>query len=205
MDELFTGKAIGAIEMRNGDLLLKGWAARYTVDMEDEAFAPGAFTKSIANYLNQHGPILYNHKPDIVLGRATDMREVAGEGLWLEALITRPPGSSPHFWIFDSIKRGVMRGLSVGGVFKRRGDKIERASIFETSITAVPVGQDTGFEVVPYEEAALAGAKAALMADFLSAAEAQVARIERRLDLAAMQLSVAGIPMRVRAQRARRM
>ncbi len=176
--------------MRNGDLLLKGWAARYTIDMEDEAFAPGAFTKSISDYLNRHGPILYNHKPDIVLGRATDMREVPGEGLWLEALLTRPPASSPHYWIFDSIKRGVMRGLSCGGVFKRKGNKIERASIFETSVTAVPVGQDTSFEVVPYEGAELVGAKAALMAEFLSEADASLIRTERQLDFAEMRLRV---------------
>jgi hypothetical protein len=55
-------------------------------------------------------------------------------------------------WIYNAVKKGSMRGLSVGGFFKRKltelGWRISDADFTEISVTPVPVHPGTSFAVV---------------------------------------------------------
>ncbi len=126
------------------------------------------------------------------------MEEHHGKGLWMEAVMTRRPESSPHFWIYEGVKRGILRGLSVGGFFMREGARIDRAALTEISVTGRPVG-DTAFDVVPYSDASvkafvlaeIATEKAALQTDLAGVIGHRLDYIGHELDLAAMRINLA--------------
>lgn len=181
----FEGKA-SVVEMQSGDLLLRGIAANYDVDLEDEAFAPGAFKAAISQFLTGNSPLCFHHKTDVVLGKVTKLEEKAGVGLWMEAILTKPPESSPHFWIYEGVRRGILRGLSVAGKFVRDGQQIVRSSLVEISVTGRPTGF-TSFDVVPIEDTK-AIVLAAMERDE-DATAARMMRVEMRLDVAALKMA----------------
>lgn len=183
----FEGKANDVVELQSGDLLLRGIAANYSMDLEDEAFAPGAFKAAISQFLTSgSSPLCFHHKTDVVLGKVTKLEEKAGVGLWMEAILTKPPESSPHFWIYEGVRRGILRGLSVAGKFVRDGQRIIRSSLVEISVTGRPTGF-TSFDVVPIEDTK-AIVLAAMERDD-DATAARMMRVEMRLDLAALKMA----------------
>lgn len=180
------GKA-SVIELQSGDLLLRGIAANYEYDLEDEAFAPGAFKAAISQFLGSgNSPLCFHHKADVVLGKVTKLEERPGVGLWMEAVLTKQPESSPHYWIYEGVKRGILRGLSVSGRFVREGNRIVRSTLAEISITGRPTGF-TSFDVVTVE-----GAKAMVLAELEADADRRLALVEMRLDVAAVRLAARG-------------
>jgi hypothetical protein len=74
------------------------------------------------------------------------------EGLWLKARVDHQPESSPLRYIYNSVKKGSYKGLSVGGFFKRAlvgGRKmIADMDFTEVSITPVAMHPKTKFAVV---------------------------------------------------------
>jgi HK97 family phage prohead protease len=183
------GKASNVIELQSGDLLLRGIAANYEIDLEDEAFAPGAFKAAISQFLSSgNAPLCFHHKTDVVLGKVLKLEERPGVGLWMEAVLTKPPESSPHYWIYEGVKRGILRGLSVAGRFVREGNQIVRSTLAEISVTGRPMGT-TSFDVVPID-----GMKALVMAEL----EAERGDAERRMALVGMRLDVAAIRLAAR-------
>lgn len=198
--ETLGGKAQSVIELGDGDLLLRGYAANYGLDLEDEAFAPGAFKAGIDKFLSSgNSPLAWHHKADVILGKVTKLEEHPGKGLWMEAVMTKPPESSPHFWVYEGVKRGILRGLSVGGFFVREGAKIVRAALTEISITGRPIG-DTSFDVVPYSDA---GAKALVLAEIKSEKAALAGVIGHRLDYIGRELDLAAMRIRLAEMRRR--
>ena len=81
-----------------------------------------------------------------------DLKEVEGKGLWMKARVDKQEESSPLHYIYNGIKKGSMKGLSVGGFFKRKwtelGRRIADMDFTEISVTPVPVHTKTGFAVV---------------------------------------------------------
>lgn len=145
---------------------------------------------------SNNSPLAWHHKPDVILGKVIKLEEHSGKGLWMEAVMTKQPESSPYYWIFEGVRRGVLRGLSVGGFFAREGAKIVRAALTEISVTGRPTG-DTTFDVEPYN------AKALILAEIESEKAAlagvignRLDHIGRELDLAAMRINLAELRRR---------
>lgn len=150
---LAEGKAVQAHTLSNGDLIIEGWAARFDgVDRQGENFAEGAFRRGIKSFLTSNPTLAFHHKHDHIIGSVLDLSEVPGEGLWMKARVDHQPESSPLRWIYNAVKRGTMRGLSVGGFFKRKlteaGVRIADMDFTEISVTAVPVHPRTSFALV---------------------------------------------------------
>jgi HK97 family phage prohead protease len=147
------GKAMAATPLADGDLLLEGWAARWTVDRENEAFLPASFDRGVKAFLEGTAALCFQHRGFEVLGRVLTL-ERKPEGLWMKARVDGAIRTHPTLGtIYKQILNGTIRGLSVGGFFRRRltpdGYRIADVDLTEVSATAVPVGgHGTRFSVV---------------------------------------------------------
>lgn len=140
-------------ELDDGDLLIEGWAANFEgLDRENENFSEGAFQRGIKSFLDNQGSLCFHHKRDQAVGRVLDLREVEGKGLYMKARVDRQEPTSPLYHIYNGVKKGSIRGLSVGGFFKRKltpqGWRIADMDFTEISVTPVPVHPATAFAVV---------------------------------------------------------
>jgi len=150
------GKAAGdtfVTELDDGDLLIEGWAADFTGDdREGENFTDGAFTRGIKSFLTGQASLCFHHQNDKGIGRVLDLKEVEGKGLYMKARVDKQEPTSPLYYIYNAIKKGTYRGLSVGGFFKRKyvegKRRIADMDFTEISVTPVPVHPGTGFSVV---------------------------------------------------------
>lgn len=151
---LLDGKAIDQPEAdSDGNLIIEGWAANFEgIDREGENFTDGAFQRGIKSFLSAQRALCFHHKHDQVIGEVLDLEEVEGKGLKMRARVNFQPDSSPLRWIYNSVKDGTLKGLSVGGFFKRKltpeGYRISDMDFTEISVTAVPVHPGTSFAVV---------------------------------------------------------
>jgi HK97 family phage prohead protease len=143
-------------ELEDGDLIIEGWAADFDgVDRMDENFIPGAFQRGVKAFLEGTASLNYHHKHDTVLGRVLDLSEKETperKGLWMRARVDHQPESSPIRYLYNQVKKGTLKGLSVGGIFKRvltpAGYRIGDVDMTEISITNVPVHARPSFAVV---------------------------------------------------------
>ena len=69
----------------------------------------------------------------------------------MKAVVAKPAESSPLLDVYNKIQRGMMKGLSVRGFFKRREGakpaRIYHADLAEISVTPFPVNPRTLFAV----------------------------------------------------------
>lgn len=147
------GDRLKTTKSDDGGLVIEGMAAVFSgIDRENENFAPSAFA-AIEDALKRPSglPLLYHHQRASVIGRVLDLK-VTKAGLWMRAAVDPQRTTSPLRWIVDAIRRGTIKSLSVGGLFKRKlteaGTKIVAADILEISATALPVHGSTSFAVV---------------------------------------------------------
>lgn len=133
----------GLTEGEDGDLIIEGIAADYSIDRQGEAFVPGCFEKAIGKFLERGGPLMFHHKHDMQLGQVLDLQS-RQDGLFIKALIPKPADGSPLVDIYNKIKRGMMKGVSVFGTAVRQmtpdGPRIVDTDLQEISITPMPVG-----------------------------------------------------------------
>lgn len=132
-----------------GDLYIEGYASDYGVDRQDEAFEPGAFDQAITDFM-KNPALIYHHDFAKSLG-VVEALERRDEGLWMRARVDKPAAGSWAEDVYNKIKRGSIKGLSVGGRFHRRlspsGPRIHRADLVEISVTPTPVNPRTLFAV----------------------------------------------------------
>lgn len=192
------GKALATHELADGDLLIEGWAADFSgIDRQGENFADGAFERGIKSFLKDGGALCYHHKHDHAIGKVLDLREVRGKGLWMRARVDKQEPSSPLYWIYNAIRKGTLRGLSIGGFFKRKvtagSRRIAAMDFTEVSVTPVPVHPRTGFAVVAgkalEDDLPPALARARRECDLLH-------RAQRDVELLALQAQVASLNRR---------
>lgn len=146
-DFLLDQKAVEVTEDEHGDLYIEGYASDFGVDRQDEAFEPGAFERGLKSFMATNPIMLYHHKADHALGQFIDA-EVRSEGLWVKGRVDKPAAGSWAEDIFNKIKRGTIRAFSVGGIFRRKGNKIYDCDLAEISVTPFPVNPRTTFAVV---------------------------------------------------------
>lgn len=135
--------------LATGALRIKGIGANFDVDKEDEFFHENAFTKGLKRFMAQPArPLLHNHLTHEPLGRVISAEVVRGVGVVVEAEVDyHPPGSKFHH-LYLGIKSGAIRSLSVGGLFKKVGNKIVECQPVEWSVCAVSIGNGTNLEII---------------------------------------------------------
>jgi HK97 family phage prohead protease len=137
----------------NGDLIIRGYAAVWEGDdRQGENFAPGAFERASKAFIESGGPLCYHHKADHQLGAVTSLQEDT-KGLAFEARVDGEIQQDPKLArIYHQIKKGTLKGVSVGGFFKRAliegKRKIADMDFSEISVTGVPMHTGPSFAVV---------------------------------------------------------
>lgn len=161
----------------NGDeLVIEGYASDFENDRQDEAFLPGAFDSAIKSFM-ENPALLYHHDYSKALGRVTELRKDE-KGLFMRAVIDKPSAGSWAEDIFNKVRSGTIKGLSVGGRFFRKTtvggeQRIHKADLMEISVTPMPVNPRTLF--------AVAG-KAFDSQDDSPISDADIARLDAILD-----------------------
>lgn len=141
-------------EKENGDLIIEGYAAVFDgVDREGENFADNSFQRGVKAFLDQQAALCYHHKTDKCLGTVLDLAIEEGKGLKMKARVDGAIRNHPELGTYyEQIKNGTLKGLSVGGFFKRAIvgglQKITGVDFTEISVTPVPVHPGTSFAVV---------------------------------------------------------
>ena len=137
------------IREEDGDLFIEGFASDFDEDRDGEAFEPGAFDAGVKTFLEQNPVLLYHHDFGKALGQVETLEKRPG-GLWMRARIDKPAGG----WasdVYEKIRKGTIRGLSVGGKFYRRmtekGPRIFNVDLIEVSVTPTPANPRTLFAV----------------------------------------------------------
>lgn len=140
-------------QLDDGDLLIEGYASVFEgLDRHGENFEDGAFDKGIHEFVNGQGALCYHHKFDQGIGTVLDLQNHEGKGLWMRARVDKQETSSPLYYIYNGIKKGTYKGLSVGGFFTRAiregVQKIVDVDFAEISVTPVSMHPKTSFSVV---------------------------------------------------------
>lgn len=149
-DFVLDQKATDITEDENGDLWIEGYASDFGVDRQDEAFEPGAFDRGLKSFMERNPVLLYHHKFDQALGQIVSS-SLDDVGLWVKARVDKPAAGSWAEDVFNKVKRGTIKGFSVGGLFKRRntpdGPRIFDCDLAEISVTPFPINPRTTFAV----------------------------------------------------------
>jgi HK97 family phage prohead protease len=104
----------------DGDtLIISGLASNFDLDRESEKMARYAFDRGLKRYLETNPVLLFNHTYSRPLGRVRKA-EVTDAGLYIEAELPRPEPNTDDMNVWQLVKRGVLRALSVGGRFDRK-------------------------------------------------------------------------------------
>jgi len=165
--------------------VIQGYAAVFGVESEDlggfrEIIAPEAFDRALKE--KQDVRALFNHNPDLVLGRTTaDTLDLEADDHGLQATIY-PPDTQMARDLFESIRRGDISGMSFafrvpmgGDEWDEEGDTITRTvkdvDLLDVSPVAYPAYPQTEVSARAMERAnnfrelAAAVRKAAAMSD----------------------------------------
>lgn len=184
------GKALDTTELQSGDLVVEGLAVVWdSVDFQDEAFVRGSLRETIPAFLSGQAPLLWNHRSDLGgIGRVLELQENS-EGLRIKARVDRQPEGSPLRHIYDAIRRGSHRGASIGGFFRRLGQRIVSARLSEVSITAMAMDPRT--YVAATEVKSVGYLRAHSRATKLRRAEAAVEMLRLKVTAAEFSAAVA--------------
>jgi HK97 family phage prohead protease len=138
-------------ERPTGGLYITGYATTWAEDRDGDTVAPDAFDNpSLTSYLEDNPVLLLDHQRNQIMGSITDA-QTDDVGLHVEAFIPKP-GPDEEPWkvtAFNDIKRGLRRGLSVGGIFHRSTDApalVSSIDIYEVSLVSIPANADALFD-----------------------------------------------------------
>lgn len=150
-DVVLDGAKAQVSETEDGDLIIEGYAADYDTDRDEELFEPGAFQEGLKAYLDSNPVLLYHHKKGLALGQVIQAR-LDQKGMWVKARVDKPEPGTLLADVYRKIKKGTMRGFSVGGKFYRKWSalgptRIFKADVHEISVTPQPVNPRTLFAV----------------------------------------------------------
>ncbi|MDO9409708.1 hypothetical protein [Patulibacter sp.] len=142
-------------KLSTGALRVHGLAANWSgYDRQGEnfvkgAFSSGAFASGVDRAMNRASGLgfHYHHRHDLPLGRVEALWET-DEGLMMDAVVDYAEPGSPARFAYSGILSGSIRGLSVGGIFRRDGGMIVGVDLTEVSATPVAVHDGTWLRVV---------------------------------------------------------
>lgn len=131
----------------DGSVYIEGWANKSVVDRGKDLIPKKAWKTD--NY-KKNPIVLFNHNHDMPIGKmmAVEPRE---EGLFIKGRIAK--SNNPQIsMIRDLIQEGILNSMSVGIMVDDEEQKdgvnmIKSAELHEVSIVAVPMNQDSQFEL----------------------------------------------------------
>ena len=201
----------------SGDgLLIAGYASTWNLDKVGDVMNPFALDAAVATFMATNPVLLYAHRLNLPpVGRIIKAEIHRAKGLFIEAVIPRARDGTFAAEIWESVKSGLLRALSLGAVFSRR-DRGTHNEIYDVpvvnEISLCPVaieGSSFTTSVTPTEVKCMAdGAYVpkALAAEYKSLMDQRDdlrwlhSRLQRRRDLEDLAYRVArmrlGIPSR---------
>jgi hypothetical protein len=113
----YDGKALSAVELVEGDMLLEGFAVIFAgLDRTMENFSPGCLTRACRAFLEGSARLCFHHQTADVLGKVLEMSEVPGVGIGVKARVDGAIKTHPVLGtLYRQIKNGTLTGLSLGG------------------------------------------------------------------------------------------
>ena len=175
-------------------IILEGYAASVEQDRVDDVFTEKALRDALPTFM-RNPVVLWHHergKPPI--GKVLEAR-VDNKGLFVRALLPRPPAGSWSEPIWQAAKAGLLRAWSVGGRWFREAAlgyrKITRADIHELSLAPVGVNAHTVAESVATTShvKSMGGAWVPVERDPIT--EYEVERLARDLEMAKLLVTAA--------------
>jgi HK97 family phage prohead protease len=139
----FDGRVEGKSFPSGGGVVIEGQAGGTAVDRSGEAFLPGVLESALDKYYRSNPILCYHHFTDQALG-VVEAFTVGSQGeLNIRARLDEPEPGTALADVYRKVKSGTIKGLSVGGIFKRKmtpqGMRIYSAEIVEISVTPVPM------------------------------------------------------------------
>jgi HK97 family phage prohead protease len=136
----FEGKAMPTT---GGGQVIEGQAGGVDIDRSLEAFEPGVLAKSAAKFMRTNPVLCYHHHVDEALGVVEQMGVNSNGKLYARARLDEPEPHTKLADVFRKVKSGTIKGLSVGGIFRRKmtpqGMRIHDFDMYELSVTPVPM------------------------------------------------------------------
>ncbi|QDL92541.1 HK97 family phage prohead protease [Paroceanicella profunda] len=143
-------RALDDVEVK--DRTITGYASVFDqVDTYGDTILAGAYAKSIR--ARKALPMLWNHNPDVLIGRWTSLAE-DGKGLRVTGELT--PGHTEAENAYASLKAGHVDGMSIGyrvpsGGFKETaegGRLLKQIDLFEVSVVVFPADGNAMIDAV---------------------------------------------------------
>ncbi len=138
----------GGVREVGDKLVISGTASNWDVDRVGDAVVRAAMERALEKYMATNPILLFNHSYKLPAGRVT-RAWIDDAGLHIEAELPRPEGHSEarHWW--NLVKRGIVRALSIGGVWTRQAigsvNYLTEIDLREISIAAQGVAYNTTF------------------------------------------------------------
>ena len=129
----------------NGEgLLLTGWAGRWELDRAGDIINSHAMDKAVEQYMSTNPVLLWSHKYALPpIGRVLKMTIDRGTGVYIEAVMPRPPDGSFASEIWHAAKSGIVKAFSLGASWIRSHAKgyqeIVGADLRECSLCSIGV------------------------------------------------------------------
>lgn len=143
------------VKQSGRDVFIEGFSNKATVDRGDDIIATDAW--ELENF-KKNPVILFNHGFDSLggtpVGKAVEVKPT-DEGLWIKVKMSnsKAPGIQ---MVRDLVEERILKAFSVGFTPKetekvemegRSINRIKKAELFEVSIVAIPMNQDSLFEL----------------------------------------------------------
>lgn len=137
------------LEESEKGVTISGMASTNDIDRVGDVISPDAWKKGGLENFKRNPIILFNHDPNMPIGKATDVGPNE-KGLGLKAFISKHAPNG----IAELIKDGVLGAFSVGFMVKDAdyieetgGLKIKDAELFEVSVVSIPANQAATFSL----------------------------------------------------------
>lgn len=182
-------------------LVVSGYGATWDLDRVGDRFDPTSLDAALKTFMVTNPVVLYAHDRKLPpIGKVVEARIDRARGLWLKAILPRPPAGSWSEVVWHAARQGLLRAFSVAGRWFRQAaegyNRIVAADLVEVSLAPVAVN---GFAFA--DEVAIRHVKA--LADGTFADEQDVRReleaydaLDQALDLASLQLDLIELRLR---------
>jgi HK97 family phage prohead protease/HK97 family phage major capsid protein len=122
---------------KDGGLTIEGYASTFAEDRDQEIIDKAAFNDSMTEYMKN--PIVlvgHENKPENVIGKVEDFK-IDDKGLWVRIKLIKPVTDFAK-QVIQNIQDGVLKALSIGGLFEKIKNIIKRVDLMEISVVPVP-------------------------------------------------------------------
>lgn len=134
-------------------VIIRGLANKAIVDRGNDFVEPTAFSNGGLDNYKDNPMILFNHNPDIPIGKALKVTP-SDDGLIVEVEVSDSDDELTKR-IRNNIKQGILRTFSIGFETKDEEENTEKgvthikeAELFEVSVVSIPMNQGSTFDLL---------------------------------------------------------